>query len=94
MWKPKLEAEAVEAVNFLWKRKHFDERDWKRKRNWKRPILSVAGSGSESSKVKKRKRTRKHKTLKGVGSGSSKNLTASAFLNKQKLLCLCNAAFG
>ena len=22
----------VEAVNFLWKRKHFDERGWKRKR--------------------------------------------------------------
>ena len=26
MWKRKLEAEAVEADNFLWKRKHFDER--------------------------------------------------------------------
>ena len=25
-------SEAVEAVNFLWKRKHFDERGWKRKR--------------------------------------------------------------
>ena len=31
MWKRKLE-----AVNFLWKRKHFDERGWKRKRKcWK-----------------------------------------------------------
>ena len=27
-----VEAEAVEAVNFLWKRKHFDERGRKRKR--------------------------------------------------------------
>ena len=40
MWKRKrkLEAEAVEAVNFLWKRnrKHFDERGWKRKRTRKR----------------------------------------------------------
>ena len=25
-----VEAEAVEAVNFLWKRKHFDGRGWKR----------------------------------------------------------------
>ena len=33
MWKQKLEAEAVEAVKFLWKRKHFDEKDWKRKRS-------------------------------------------------------------
>ena len=40
MWKRKrkLEAEAVEAVNFLWKRKrkHFDERGWKWKRTRKR----------------------------------------------------------
>ena len=36
----KLEGEAVEAVNFLWKRKHFDERDWKRKGTRKRLILS------------------------------------------------------
>ena len=34
--KRKLEAEAVEAVNFLWKRKHFDERGWKRKQTRKR----------------------------------------------------------
>ena len=36
----------VEAVKFLWKRKHI-ERDWKRKRTWKRLILSEAGSGSK-----------------------------------------------
>ena len=36
MWKWKLEAEAVEAVNFLWKRKHFDGRGWKRKLTRKR----------------------------------------------------------
>ena len=47
MWKRKLEAEAVEAVKFLWKRKHFNEKDWKRKRTWKRLILSGAGSGSK-----------------------------------------------
>ena len=52
MWKRKQEAEAVEAVEavkFLWKRKqkHFDERDWKRKRTRKRLILSGAGSGSK-----------------------------------------------
>ena len=47
MWKRKLEAEAVEEVKFLWKRKHFDERDWKRKRTRKRIILSGAGSGSK-----------------------------------------------
>ena len=27
MWKRKLEAEVVEAVKFLWNRKHFDEKD-------------------------------------------------------------------
>ena len=32
MWKRKLETEAVKAFKFLWKRKHFDERGWKRKR--------------------------------------------------------------
>ena len=64
MWKQKLE-----AVNFLWKRKHFDERDWKRKRTRKRLILSQAGSGSKKiPKVRKRKRTRKHKTSRGAGS--------------------------
>ena len=30
-----VEAEAVEAVNVLWKWKHFDERGWKRKRTRK-----------------------------------------------------------
>ena len=49
MWKRKLEAEAVEAVKFLWKRKqkHFDKRDWKWKQTRKRLILSGAGSGSK-----------------------------------------------
>ena len=46
MWKRKLEA--VEAVKFLWKRKHFDERGWKRKRKcWK-----GAGSGSNFFKIR------------------------------------------
>ena len=45
MWKRKLE-----AVKFLWKRKHFDERDWNRKETRKRLILSGAGSGSKNSK--------------------------------------------
>ena len=44
-----VETEAVEAVNFLWKRKHFDGRDWKRKQSRKRPILTGAGSGSKKS---------------------------------------------
>jgi len=51
MWKRKLEAEAgsggsskrkleaVEAVKFLWKRKHFEERSWKRKRTRKHLTL-------------------------------------------------------
>ena len=38
------------AVNFLCKRKHFDERDWKRKRTRKRLILSGAGRGSKKFK--------------------------------------------
>ena len=38
----------VEAVKLLWKRKHFDERDWKRKRTRKQLILSRAGSGSKT----------------------------------------------
>ena len=53
MWKRKLEAEAVEAVKFLWKRKHFDEKDWKRKRTRKRLALSGAVSGSKNSKGEK-----------------------------------------
>ena len=46
MRKRKLEAEAVEAVKFLWKRKwkHFDEKDWKRKRTRKRLVLPGARS--------------------------------------------------
>ena len=40
-------AEAVEAVKILWKRKHFNERDFKRKQTRKRLILSGAGSGSK-----------------------------------------------
>ena len=44
-----VEAEAVEAVKFLWKQKwkHFNERDRKRKRTRKRLILSGAGSGNK-----------------------------------------------
>ena len=37
-------AQAVEPVKFLWKRKHFDESDWKRKRTRKQLILSGTGS--------------------------------------------------
>ena len=60
-----VEAEAMEAVKFFWKRKHFDEKDWNRKRTRKRLILSEAGSESKKiPKVRKRKRTRKHKTSK------------------------------
>ena len=75
-----VKAEAMEEVKFLWKRKrkHFDEKDWKRKQTLKRLILSGAGSGSKKPpKARKRKRTRKHKTSRGAGSGSIKNLTAS-----------------
>ena len=74
----KSKKEAVEAVEFLWKRKHFNERD--RKRTQKRLILSGAGSRSKIPKVRKRKRTRKYKTSRGAGSGSIKNLTASTSL--------------
>ena len=35
------EVEVVEAVKFLWKRKHFNERD----RKWKQLIQFGAGSG-------------------------------------------------
>ena len=42
-----VEAEVMEAVKFLWKRKHFDKKDWKRKRTRKRPALPGAGSGSK-----------------------------------------------
>jgi len=30
-----VEAEALDAFKFLWKRKHFEERSWKRKRTRK-----------------------------------------------------------
>jgi len=42
-----VETEAVEAVKFLWKRKHFEERSWKRKQTRKRLTLYGAGSGSK-----------------------------------------------
>ena len=48
MWKRKLEA--VEAVKFLWKRKHFDERDWKRK--WIRKQLILSGLEAEAKTSK------------------------------------------
>jgi len=44
MWKRKLEAE---AVKFLWKRKHFEERIWKRKQTRKRLTLYGAGRGNK-----------------------------------------------
>ena len=49
MWKRKLE-----AVKFLWKwkRKHFDEKDWKRKRTRKRLALPRAGSKAEAKNSK------------------------------------------
>jgi len=47
MWNRKLEAEAVRAVKFLWKRKHFEKRSWKRKQTWKRQTLYGARSGSQ-----------------------------------------------
>ena len=53
MWKRKLKAEAVEAINFLWKRKHFDERGWKRKRTRKRKHWKGAGSGSSFFKIRR-----------------------------------------
>ena len=77
----KLEVEAVEEVNFLWKRKHFDERDWKQKPTRKRLILIRSWKRNKKiPKVRKRKRTRKHKTSRGAESGSIKNLTASTSL--------------
>jgi len=42
-----MEEEAVELVKFLWKRKHFKERSWKRKQTRKRLTLSGAESGSK-----------------------------------------------
>jgi len=39
---------AAETVKFLWKRKHFEERIWKRKQTRKR--LTLCGVGSESKK--------------------------------------------
>jgi len=42
-----MEAEAVEAVKFLWKRKYFEERSsWKRKRTRKHLTYWRAGSRS------------------------------------------------
>jgi len=43
MWKWKLEA--VEAVKFLWKQKHFEERGWNQKR------LTLYEAGSESKNI-------------------------------------------
>jgi len=41
----------VEAVKFLWKRKHFEEKSWKRKQTRKRLTLYVAGSGSKKYSI-------------------------------------------
>jgi len=45
MWKRKLEAK---AVKFLWKRKHFEERNWKQKQTRKWLTLYGAGSGRKN----------------------------------------------
>jgi len=37
---------AAEVVKFLWKRKSFDERNWKRKRTQKRTTFGGTGSGN------------------------------------------------
>jgi len=42
MWKRKLQ-----AVKFLWKRKHFEERSWKRKQTRKRLTLYYKISRSD-----------------------------------------------
>jgi len=39
-----LKTRNVEAVKFLWKRKQFEERSWKRKQTWK--LLTFWGAGS------------------------------------------------
>jgi len=39
-WKRKLKEEAVEAVKFLWKRKHFEKKSWKRKQTRKRQLYT------------------------------------------------------
>jgi len=41
----------LEAVEFLWKRKHFEERSWKRKQTRKRLTLYGAESGSKKYSI-------------------------------------------
>jgi len=48
-WDRDVEAEAVEVVKFLWNRKHFEERSWKRKKTRKQ--LTLYGAGSESINI-------------------------------------------
>jgi len=82
----------VEAVNFLRKQKHLEERNWKRKRTLKHLTFWRAGNGSIFHKTwgrdaeavkflwkqrKKRKQTRKRLTLYGPGSGSKNILLLS-----------------
>jgi len=43
-----MEAKAVEAVKFLWKQKHVEERSWKRKQTRNRLTLYGAGIGSKN----------------------------------------------
>jgi len=43
---------AVEASKFLWKRKHFEERSWKRNQTRKRLILYGTGSGIKKYSIK------------------------------------------
>jgi len=47
--KCKLESVVVEAVKFLWKRKHFEERSWNRKQTRKRLTSYEAGQKQKYS---------------------------------------------
>jgi len=70
MWKSKPKLETVEAVKFLWKRKHFEERswNWKRKRTRKHLTFWGAGIGSIFHKMWRRMWW---KRLNFCGSGST-----------------------
>ena len=72
MWTRKLEA--VEAVNFLWKRKHYDERGWKRK--WTRKRKCWKGDGSRSNFFKIR-RFRIFKLATTVGVKCNNNIQST-----------------
>ena len=85
---------AVEAVKLLWKRKHFDEKDWKWKRTGKRLITIRSWKRKQKiSKLWKRQRTRKHKSSRGAGSGSIKNMITSTSLIPGKMKPDINLSF-